>query len=188
MALAGEVGTILNLDYSEAVSHEPAWLPLATVTLANSLQFHFDATGLVPPQRFYRAWQPAPVNVVPSLDLLRIVPELTLTGAIGDKVRVDAINQFGPIDAWFTLDTVTLTNTTQLYFDTTARPTAATLSARAGAMRHGSLHRSGSDFYFIPIQKRASEYLPPKTPGNPASCWRTRLLLSFDVIARIAVS
>jgi hypothetical protein len=35
-------------------------------------------------------------------------------------VRVDAINQFGPTDAWFTLATVTLTNTTQLYFDTSA--------------------------------------------------------------------
>ena len=45
--------------------------------------------------------------------------EIPLTGALGDKVRVDYINQLGPIDAWVTLDTVTLTNTTQLYFDVT---------------------------------------------------------------------
>jgi len=32
----------------------------------------------------------------------------------------NAIDQFGPIDAWFTLATVTLTNTSQLYFDTSA--------------------------------------------------------------------
>jgi len=33
---------------------------------------------------------------------------------------VDHINQFGPIDAWVTLATVTLTNTSQLYFDPSA--------------------------------------------------------------------
>jgi hypothetical protein len=120
LALVGAVGTALNLDYSEVLPHRQptTWLPLDTVTLASSPQFYFDAMGLTPPQRFYRAWQPPPVTVAPAVELLRIVPELTLTGAIGDKVRVDAINQFGPIDAWFTLDTVTLTNTTQLYFDT----------------------------------------------------------------------
>jgi len=33
---------------------------------------------------------------------------------------VDYINQVGPIDAWVTLATVTLTNTSQLYFDVSA--------------------------------------------------------------------
>jgi hypothetical protein len=49
-----------------------------------------------------------------------LVPALTLTGNIGDKLRLDYINQFGPTDAWVTLDTVTLTNTSQLYFDVSA--------------------------------------------------------------------
>jgi hypothetical protein len=57
--------------------------------------------------------------VNPSLDL-HIVPAITLTGSIGGSLRLDYINQFGPIDAWFTLDTVTLTNTSQLYFDVSA--------------------------------------------------------------------
>jgi hypothetical protein len=39
---------------------------------------------------------------------------------MGDSLRLDYINQFGPIDAWVTLDTVTLTNTAQLYFDVSA--------------------------------------------------------------------
>ena len=55
----------------------------------------------------------------PSLDL-HLVPAITLTGDIGHSVRVDAIKQYGPTDAWYTLDTVTLTNTSQLYFDTSA--------------------------------------------------------------------
>ena len=71
----------------------------------------------LPPQRFYRAWQTGTPGVMPSLDL-HLVPAITLTGSLGHSVRVDAINQLGPIDAWFTLDTVTLTNTSQLYFDT----------------------------------------------------------------------
>lgn len=73
LPLAGEVGTLLNLDCSELLSQEPTWRPLDTATLATSPQFYFDASGLVPPQRFYRAWQPTPVNVVSSLELLRII-------------------------------------------------------------------------------------------------------------------
>ena len=48
---------------------------------------------------------------------LNFVPAITLTGNAGDSVRLDYINQTGPTDAWVTLDTVTLTNTSQLYFD-----------------------------------------------------------------------
>jgi hypothetical protein len=46
--------------------------------------------------------------------------EIPLAGAIGSSVRVDYINAIGPTDAWVTLGTVLLTNTTQLYFDVTA--------------------------------------------------------------------
>ena len=38
----------------------------------------------------------------------------------GHSVRLDHINRYGPIDAWVTLDTVTLTNTSQLYFGTSS--------------------------------------------------------------------
>ena len=63
-------------------------------------------------------WQPS--GGTPLALGLNFVPALTLTDAIGNSVRVDYINQFGPTDAWATLATVTLTNTTQLYFDTSA--------------------------------------------------------------------
>ena len=49
-----------------------------------------------------------------------MVPAITLSGSSGDSVRLDGINAFGPTNSWFTLDTVTLTNTSQLYFDTSA--------------------------------------------------------------------
>ena len=58
-------------------------------------------------------------GVVPSL-VLHPVPAITLTGNLGDSWRLDYINRFGPIDAWVTLDTVTLTNTSQLYLDVSA--------------------------------------------------------------------
>jgi hypothetical protein len=43
-----------------------------------------------------------------------------MVGPVGSSVRADYINQFGPTDAWVALDTVTLTNTSQLYFDVSA--------------------------------------------------------------------
>jgi hypothetical protein len=49
-----------------------------------------------------------------------MVPAITLTGSPGSSIRVDGFNQIGPTDAWFTLDTVTLINATQLYFDISA--------------------------------------------------------------------
>ena len=51
---------------------------------------------------------------------MHVVPAITVAGNIGDKLRLDYINQFGPIDAWGTLDTIRLTNTSQLYFDASA--------------------------------------------------------------------
>jgi hypothetical protein len=57
--------------------------------------------------------------VIPTLDLNRI-PALAWSGTMGQSVRADAINAIGPTDAWFTLDTATMMNTTQLYFNVTA--------------------------------------------------------------------
>jgi hypothetical protein len=70
----------------------------------------------LPPQRFYRAWQTGTPSVVPSLNL-NFVPAITLTGNVGDSLRLDYINAIGPTNDWVTLATVTLTNTSQLYFD-----------------------------------------------------------------------
>ncbi len=112
----GDAGSLLNVDYADALSPAPAWLPLDTVSLTSTSQYCFDLTAPLPSQRFYRAWQTGTPAVLPSLNL-NFVPAITLTGGIGSAVRVDGINQLGPTDAWFTLGTVTLTNTSQLYFD-----------------------------------------------------------------------
>jgi hypothetical protein len=109
----------LNVDYANAPSLAPNWNTLGSVSLTSTSQYYFDLTLPLLPQRFYRAWQTGTPSVRPSLDL-HLVPAITLTGNIGDSVRVDAINQFGPTDAWVTLTTVPLTNTSQLYFDTFA--------------------------------------------------------------------
>jgi hypothetical protein len=117
--VTGEAASVLNVDYANALSHAPNWTTLGSVSLTSTSQYYFDLTLPLPPQRFYRAWQTGTPGVMPSLDL-HLVPALTLTGSIGGSVRVDAINQFGPTDAWATLDTVVLTNTSQLYFDVSA--------------------------------------------------------------------
>jgi hypothetical protein len=117
--VTGEAASLFNVDYASSLSPAPNWNTLGSVSLASTSQYYFDLTLPLPPQRFYRAWQTGTPSLMPFLDL-HLVPAITLTGSIGHSVRVDAINQLGPTDAWFTLDTVTLTNASQLYFDTSA--------------------------------------------------------------------
>ena len=116
--LMAQPGSSLGLDYCDALGSTADWETMATMTLSNTSQFYFDLSPL-PSQRFYRAWQSGTPSIIPSLNL-NMVPAIKLTGNIGDKLRLDCINQYGPTDAWVTLDTVTLTNTSQLYFEVSA--------------------------------------------------------------------
>lgn len=118
LSLVGETGVSFHLENRNALDTTGNWLPLDTVTLTNPPQWYFDLTLPLPSQRFYRVWQTGSPVLPPSLDLPGIVPAITLTGNVGDFLRLDYINQVGPIDAWVTLATVTLTNSSQLYFDT----------------------------------------------------------------------
>jgi hypothetical protein len=116
--LPGGTGSLLHLEYADSlVAAAPPWTSFTNVTLGSGPQLCFDLSQPLPAQRFYRAWQTN--GQQPALDL-SLATEFPLPGAIGHSVRVDYINQFGPTDAWVTLDTVLLTNTTQLYFDVTA--------------------------------------------------------------------
>ena len=115
----GTPGSLLHVDFANALDTTPTWLPLNTVSLVTTSQPCPDLTDPLPPQRFYRAWQTGSPPIRSSLNL-SFAPALTLTGAIGNSIRVDYINRYGPIDAWVTLNTVTLTNSSQLYFDTSA--------------------------------------------------------------------
>jgi uncharacterized repeat protein (TIGR03803 family) len=119
LQLTGEAGSSMSVDYADVLSGTPAWFPLGLMTLTSTSGYCFDLTLPLPAQRFYRARQTGAPSVIPSPGL-HMVPALTLTGNIGDAVRVDYINRYGPIDAWVTLDMATLTNTYQLYFDTSA--------------------------------------------------------------------
>ena len=112
----GEVGSSLNMDCAETLGQFAYWRTFDTVELASGSGWCLDVSMPLPVQRFYRAWQTGASSANPTLTF-HLIPGLTLTGDVGSQVRVDGINQFGPTDAWFTLDMVTLTNTTQLYFD-----------------------------------------------------------------------
>jgi hypothetical protein len=126
LTLTGPLGSVLNLETADALTPAPNWTALDRLVLRDSPQWYFDLTAPFPKQRFYRAWQFGETNEVRQLDN-QLLPALTLNGAIGSIIRVEAIHQFGPIDAWFPLATVTLTNTTQFYFDVTAPGTPARL-------------------------------------------------------------
>ncbi|MGA2867488.1 MAG: NHL repeat-containing protein [Verrucomicrobiota bacterium] len=114
--LAGDLGSFLHLDYVNALGPGKPWLSLSNFTLNSAPQLCFDLSEPLPAQRFYRAWQTNVPSARPVLDV-GFATEIPLAGAIGSSVRIDYINVIGPTDAWVTLATVTLTNTTELYFD-----------------------------------------------------------------------
>jgi hypothetical protein len=117
VGLPGGNGSLLHLEYADSLAAAPAWSSFTNVTLGSGPQLCFDLSQPLPAQRFYRAWQTT--GLQPTLNL-SLATEIPLTGAIGSSVQIDYINQFGPTNAWMTLDTVTLTNSPQLYFDVTA--------------------------------------------------------------------
>jgi hypothetical protein len=119
LSLLGQPGSLLNLDDADVSGPSPAWATFDSVTLTNSSQWYFDLSTPLPPQRFYRAWQTGGPTIIPTLSLY-MVPAITMAGPVESSVRVDYINQFGPTGAWVALDTVTLANTSQLYFDVSA--------------------------------------------------------------------
>ncbi|HEY5909460.1 MAG TPA: immunoglobulin domain-containing protein [Verrucomicrobiae bacterium] len=116
-------GTAMNLETARQLSGAPSWLPLVENVMAgtNTSQVYVDWPMQPAPDflRLYRAWQTNGVNQPPMLSI-HLVSGITLTGTAGSSVRIDYINQIGPTDAWVTLATVPLTNTSQLYFDTSA--------------------------------------------------------------------
>jgi hypothetical protein len=120
LKLMGEAASLLKVDYANSLSATQNWTTLGSVSLTGTSQYYFDASMPLPPQRFYRAWQTGTPGVLPSPSMLGFFPALTLRGNLGGTVRVDYVNQFGPTDAWVTLATVPLTNTSQLYFDVSA--------------------------------------------------------------------
>jgi hypothetical protein len=114
--LTGDVGSLLHLECADTLAGGPSWQALDTLTLTSSPQLYIDLVSPVRSYRFYRAWQTNVASVRPAV-AVGMATELTLSGAVGSKVEIDYINRYGPTDAWVALDTVTLTSTTQPYFD-----------------------------------------------------------------------
>lgn len=119
LAMTGDVGSSVNLEFTPALGPSASWSALETVVLTNPPQFYFEMAQPLFEQGFYRVWQSGPVGALPVLNA-SLVPAITLTGVPGSSVRLDYINALGPIDAWATLDTIALTNSSQIYFDVSA--------------------------------------------------------------------
>jgi hypothetical protein len=113
--MKGEIGSLINVRYADSISPVSNWTTLGSVSLTTTSQYFCDISQPLPPQRFYSVSPSGVSGATLSLDVH--IPAITLKGNIGDSLRVDYINQFGPTNAWVTLDTVTLTNNSQLYFD-----------------------------------------------------------------------
>jgi hypothetical protein len=114
VTMSAQPGSLLNLDFTDTLNTPTDWRLLERVYLTNAPQWYVDLSTPLPVQTFYRAWQSTAANDPPTLDI-HSIPAIILAGQVGSSQRVDYINQFGPINAWVTLATVTLTNTIQLF-------------------------------------------------------------------------
>jgi uncharacterized repeat protein (TIGR03803 family) len=119
LTLQGETGSALQVECLDGIATNTAWAGLATLNVASNPVLFGDPTLQLPPLRFYRTSQFTLADA-PSVLGLQFVPGILLTGNPGDKRRVDFINAIGPVDAWSPLGTITLTNSPQLFFDSSA--------------------------------------------------------------------
>ncbi len=123
LLFTAEAGTDLYLEYATSLTPSPNWAQLATVTMGGIIgpgsQWYFDGLACSAGQRFYRVSHDNDGSIVPGLEF-RPVPAITLRGTVGNSVWIDYINQVGPTNAWAQLATVTLTDTSQPYFDTSS--------------------------------------------------------------------
>ncbi len=118
LAISGDQGTSLGVANSDTIGSSASWSTLQNLVLTTNRNWWFDLSGSST-QRFYRTLHSSATGSDPILEL-HMVPAITLTGAIGSHIQIDYVNQFGPTNAWVSLTTVLLTNSPQLYFDTSA--------------------------------------------------------------------
>jgi hypothetical protein len=119
-------GSFLHLEYTDTLTSDLNWAPLGEVAVTTNTSLVYIDWPSSPTPRYYRAWQTNGVTTPPFLSM-EPVSAITLRGSAGSFVRVDCINQFGPIDAWVTLATVRLNNPSDFYFDLSARGQPARL-------------------------------------------------------------
>jgi uncharacterized repeat protein (TIGR03803 family) len=117
LALTGLPGSFLLVQSSPTAGPWPVWSLLSSVMLTNSPQWIADLSVPVLSQNYYRASGTTPP---PATLHLAQVPAIALAGTVGAAIRIDYINQFGPVDAWQELETVTLAAPSQDYVDTSA--------------------------------------------------------------------
>jgi hypothetical protein len=111
-------GNVVSLACRNSLGPETDWELLARMSLSSTSQVYINLAP-VQAQRFYRAWKTANTGTAPVLDP-EVFPAINLSGNVGDRLRLDYIQAIGPTDAWQVLDVITLTNTVQLYFDTSS--------------------------------------------------------------------
>ncbi len=96
-ALAGQTNRFLLLSNVQPSDSGTYWVEVS------------NQAGTTPSASAY-------LNVGSSLEA-QIVPRLTMLGVIGANYRVEAIDAIGPTNAWKLLDTITITNNPQFYYD-----------------------------------------------------------------------
>src|SRR5262249_21806670 len=85
--LTGEPGSLVHLEYSDTLNPPYNWQNLFDLTLTSVPAYYFELMQPLPPERYMRVRQTAPVSVNPDCQI-NMVPALTLTGDLGQLMRV----------------------------------------------------------------------------------------------------
>ncbi len=114
--VSGQPGTAVSLESTDALQDTAQWQLVDQLTLGGPSDWVFDLSDPLPTQRFYRASH-TNGSVAVELGKPQFSNAIQLSGTPGTSVLVEGIERFGPIDAWFNVATVVLTNSPQVYFD-----------------------------------------------------------------------
>lgn len=113
---SSDLASVLAVECTSALAPSLAWTSIEPGSLAVAPPYYVHLTAPPAPQGYYRVLSSGQRQ---SLELA-MMPAISLSGAVGETVRLDCIDRFGPPNAWTTLATIVLTNSHQLYFDISA--------------------------------------------------------------------
>ena len=115
LRVAGQPGVALEIRQANALGDLSLWGTWQSGVLASAEDWFFDVRA-PEAQKFYCTVQGQQAAPTPKLEL-NFVPGIELTGTLGRQLQLEYLAQSG---GWVPLAMVTLTNASQLYFDTSA--------------------------------------------------------------------
>ena len=116
LLLVADLGAEFQLEYVDALPETGGWMPLEAGIIASQPQFYHDGSAAGRAARFYRLVS----SSAPSMLHAQAVPRVRLVAEVNQDYVLEYRLASGPSNSWAFLDTVSVTNVPQFYYDDTA--------------------------------------------------------------------